>query len=60
MGVVKVDVATFQTAATSPPKLLKEAPVDQTLMGIVDASEVEAVRTVASVCALIVEIAVAI
>ena len=54
-AVVSVDVATFQTAETSDPKVSSERPLtDHTLSGIVEAREVEAVRTVASVCELMV------
>ena len=57
-GVVRVDVATFQTADTSVPKVSRERPLtDQTPRGMVEASDVEAVKTVASVCALMVDIA---
>ena len=58
-GVVRVDVATFQTSAASVPKVVRDRVAeDQTLSGIVAAKDVEAVETVASVWALMVEIAV--
>ena len=48
--VVSVEVATFQTSEARVPKVVSErVPDDQTLRGMVEASEVEAVRTVASV-----------
>ena len=56
---VSVEVATFQTSAASVPNVVSErVPADQTAAGMVDANEVEAVRTVASVWVLIVLIAV--
>ena len=49
-GVVRVEVATFQTSAARVPKVVSErVAADQTLVGMVEAREVEAVRTVASV-----------
>ena len=52
-GAVNVDVATFQTSDARVPKLVRDRVAeDQTFNGIVAASEVEAVSTVASVCAL--------
>lgn len=57
-GVVRVDVATFQTSAARVPKLESVLPVDaHTAVGIVEARLVEAVKTVASVWELIVEMA---
>jgi hypothetical protein len=60
-AVVKVDVATFQTSDANVPNdvRVREAD-DQTARGIVAANEVEAVRTVALVLALIVVTAAAI
>ena len=50
----------FQTSDASVPKLESvRVPFAQTAVGIVEAKDVEAVKTVASVCASIVEIAVA-
>lgn len=47
---VRVDEATFQTSAARVPKLERVlVPFDQTAAAIVDESDVEAVRTVASV-----------
>jgi len=55
---VSVDVATFHTSAASVPNDVKVREADdQTARGIVAASDVEAVKTVAFVFALIVEIA---
>jgi len=49
-GVVRLEVATFQTADTRVPKVSSERPLTaQTAVGMVEAREVEAVRTVASV-----------
>ena len=49
-GVVRVEEATFQTSAARVPKLESVRPVvAQTAVGIVEAREVEAVKTVASV-----------
>jgi hypothetical protein len=57
-GVVRVDVATFHTSAASVPKVVRERVAeDQTLRGMVEAREVEAVRTIASVWVLMVDIA---
>ena len=54
-GAVKVLVATFHTADTREPNISRERPVtDQTAVGMVAANDVEAVRTVASVCILMV------
>jgi hypothetical protein len=56
----RVEVATFQTSAASVPKDVSvRVPVDQTLVGMVARSEVDAVRTVALVLALMVEMAAA-
>jgi hypothetical protein len=46
-----VDVATFQTSAAKVPKFesVLVLPLPQTAVGMVEAREVEAVRTVASV-----------
>jgi len=54
-----LEVATFQTSEARVPKLERVLvlALPQTAVGIVDASEVEAVRTVASVWELIVEMA---
>ena len=58
-AVVRVAVAIFQTSDAKVPNVVRErVPLDQTLSGIVAAREVEAVRTVASVWVLMVEIAV--
>jgi hypothetical protein len=47
---MKVDVATFQTSAANVPKLERVLPVvAHTAVGMVERSEEEAVRTVASV-----------
>jgi predicted RNA-binding Zn ribbon-like protein len=52
-AVMRVEVATFQTSAASVPKFESVLVVlAQTAVGMVAKSEVEAVRTVASVCAL--------
>ena len=57
-AVESVEVATFQTADTRVPNVSSERPLtDQTFKGIVDASDVDAVRTVAFVLLLIVVIA---
>ena len=57
-AVVRVAVATFQTSAARVPNVVSERVADdQTLSGIVAAREVEAVRTVAAVAALMVEMA---
>jgi len=49
-ALVRVLVATFQTADTRVPKVSRERPLTaQTAVGMVEAREVEAVRTVASV-----------
>jgi len=57
-GVVKVDVATFQTSDARVPKVVSErVPLAQTAVGMVEAKEVEAVRTVEAVYASIVEMA---
>ena len=53
-AVESVDVATFQTADTRVPNVSSERPLtDHTFKGIVAASEVDAVRTVAFVLLLI-------
>jgi hypothetical protein len=53
-----VRVGAFQTSAARVPKVVRDLDVAaQTLVGIVEASEVEAVRTVALVLLLIVVIA---
>ena len=57
-GFVRVDVATFHTSAARVPKVVRErVPDDQTLRGILDARDVDAVNTVASVWELMVEMA---
>ena len=57
---MSVDDATFQTSDANVPKLESvRVPFAQTAVGMVEAKDVEAVSTVASVCASIVEIAVA-
>ena len=49
-GLVSVEVAIFQTSAARAPKVVRDLePDDQTLRGMVDARDVLAVRTVASV-----------
>lgn len=49
-GVVRVDVATFQTSDARVPNVVSDRVADdQTLIGMVEARDVEAVRTVASV-----------
>ena len=49
-ATVSVEVATFQTSAAKLPKFVRvRVPAAQTAVGMVDASEVEAVKTVASV-----------
>ena len=49
-GLVKVEVATFQTSEASVPKVESERVLlAQTAVGMVEARDVEAVRTVASV-----------
>ena len=59
-AVVRVDDATFQTSEAKVPKLERvRVLLAQTAVGIVEAKDVEAVSTVASVCASIVESAVA-
>jgi len=56
--VVNVDVATFQTSEANEPNVVSDlAPFAQTANGIVAASDVDAVNTVAFVLALIVDIA---
>jgi hypothetical protein len=58
-ALVRVEVATFQTSEASVPKVVRErVPADQTAVGMVEASDVEAVRTVESVWVLMVLIAV--
>jgi hypothetical protein len=58
---VSVRVALDQISETNEPKVVSDrVPFAHTAVGIVEASEVEAVRTVALVFELIVEIAVAI
>jgi hypothetical protein len=58
-GVVRVVVATFHTSAARVPKVVRDlAVLAQTAVGMVARSDVEAVRTVASVCELMVEMAV--
>ena len=57
---MSVDDATFQTSDASVPKFESvRVPEAQTAVGMVEAKDVEAVKTVASVCVSIVEIAVA-
>jgi len=57
-AVVRVDVAIFQTSDASVPNVVRErVPLDQTLSGIVEAREVDAVSTVASTWVSIVDIA---
>ena len=49
-AVVRVDVATFHTSAASVPNVVRErVELAQTAVGIVEANEDEAVKTVASV-----------
>ena len=56
---VRVVVATFHTSAARVPKVVRDrVPFAQTLSGIFEAREVDAVRTVASVWLLMVAIAV--
>ncbi len=60
-GVVRVDVATFHTSAARVPNVVSvRVATDQTAAGIVPASDVDAVSTVAFVLLLIVVIAEAI
>jgi hypothetical protein len=60
-GVVRVDVATFHTSAARVPNVVSDLVAEvQTLSGIVAASDVDAVSTVAFVLLLIVVIADAI
>ena len=55
---VRVEVAMFHTSEAREPKVVRvRVPFSQTAVGMVEAREVEAVNTVASVCALIVDIA---
>ena len=49
-GVVRLLVATFHTSDARVPNVVSDlVPDDQTAVGMVEAREVEAVRTVASV-----------